>query len=372
MTPRASVVIPVYNLARFVGEAIESVLAQTLPPEQVEIIVVDDGSTDGSSEIVQKFVPRVRHLRQENRGLCAARNAGIAVARAPFLSFLDADDRFLPEKLAAQLAVFDARPDVGLVYTGFRYVDDAGAPLPQIGWTRLEGDLFATLVLGNLIHPHVALVRREAVERAGGFDERLSPAGDWDLWLRISRPGLRWACVDRVLAEYRVRHDAMHQDVARMHADCLRVLDKVFADTTLPPAIGALRPLAYRRAHLVAACDHYRVGNRAEGAHWLREAARLDPGFLGDPETLRLLCRWLLPLGHQRGAVMVAELPQLATTLRGMLADLFRTPDLDRRIRRLRWRTRLASARALLPLARKRVKRAVQTRWRTGRSAAPV
>jgi hypothetical protein len=363
MTPRASVIIPVYNLRRFVGEAIESVLAQTLPPEHIEIIVVDDGSTDGSGEVAQRYAPRVRYLRQDNRGLCAARNAGMAVARAPFLAFLDADDRFLPEKLAAQLEVFDARPEIGLVYTGFRYVDDGGAPLPQIGWTRLEGDVFATLVLGNLIHPHVALVRREAIERAGGFDEQLSPAGDWDMWLRISRPGLRWACVDRALAEYRVRHDAMHQDVGRMHADCLRVLDKVFADPTLAAAVTALRPLAYRRAHLVAACDHYRVGKRTEGARCLREAARLDPRFLADPQALQLLCRWLLPLGHQRGSVMVTELPRLAATLRGMLADLFRAPGLERDVARLRWRATLATARALLPLVRKRMKLVVRT-WR--------
>jgi hypothetical protein len=184
------------------------------------------------------------------------------------------------------------------------------------------------------------------------------------MWLRISRPGLRWACVDRALAEYRVRHDGMHQDVGRMHEDCLRVLAKVFADPTLSPAIAALRPRAYRRAHLVAACDHYRVGKRAEGARWLREAARLDPEFLVDPEALQLLCRWLLPLGHQRGTVMVAELPRLATLLRDMLADLFRTPGLEPEVARLRWRAAFATARVLLPLARKRMKRAVRPRRR--------
>src|SRR5207249_5665470 len=109
--PRVSVIVPLYNLREFVGDAIESVLAQTLPAHQLELIVVDDGSTDGGAEVVRHFVPPVRYLRQENRGLSAARNTGIRAARAPFLAFLDADDRLLPDKLAAQLEVFSPRPE---------------------------------------------------------------------------------------------------------------------------------------------------------------------------------------------------------------------------------------------------------------------
>jgi glycosyltransferase involved in cell wall biosynthesis len=372
VTPRASIIVPLYNLRRFVGEAIESALAQTLPADDIEVIVVDDGSTDGGGEFVKAYAPRVRYVRQANRGLCAARNAGIRVARAPYLGFLDADDRFLPEKLAAQLAVFDQRPEVGLVYTGFRYVDEHGEPLPQIGWTRLEGDVFPALVLGNLIHPHVALVRRDVVERAGGFDETLGPAGDWDFWLRISRPGLVWACVDRPLAEYRVRADAMHQDVTRMHRDCVRVLEKVFSDPTLPAAVADLRPRAYQRTHLVAACDHYRVGDRAAGTHWLHEAARLDASFLTDPASLRDLFRALLPLGYQRGVVVIDELPRLVRTLRLALADLFAAPDLEPQITRLRWRSRLALVHAVAPLARKRLKAVLRAGWRPRRNPEPA
>jgi glycosyltransferase involved in cell wall biosynthesis len=185
--PRVTIVIPLFNVERYVGEAIDSVLAQTLPADQLEVVVVNDGSTDGSADIAERYVPRVRHIRQENRGLAAARNVGLRVARGEFVGFLDADDRLLPEKLAAQLAVFDARPDVGVVYTGLRYIDEAGRPLPQAGWARLPPHPVADFVLSNRVAPHLPLVRRADVERVGAFDESMSPAADWDLWLRLAR-----------------------------------------------------------------------------------------------------------------------------------------------------------------------------------------
>jgi glycosyltransferase involved in cell wall biosynthesis len=360
--PRVSVVIPLYNLRRFVAEAIESALAQTLPADVVEIVVIDDGSTDGSGEIARRYVPRIRYVRQENRGLSAARNAGIRESTAPLLAFLDADDRLLPEKLASQLDVFERHPDVGLVYCGVRHVDETGRLLPQQGWAKDEGDVFPRLVLGNLIHPLVAVVRREPVERAGGFDETLTSAEDWDLWLRISRAGLRWRCVDRALADYRIRADAMHQNAGRMVANCLRVLDKCFADPTLPDDIQGLKPLAYQRAYLVAACDHYRGGDRAGGARWFHAAAAVRPAFLTEPQSLGLFCRWMLPLGSQTRAVVASDLPRLAGELRAALGELFATPDLEPELARLRWRARVAYLLAMVPLVRKRARAALRRR----------
>ncbi len=339
---RVSVVIPLYNLGRFVGEAIESVLAQTLPAGDIETIVVDDGSTDGGGAVVRRYAPRVRYLRQENRGLPAARNAGLRVAEAPFITFLDADDRFLPEMLAAQLAVFAARPDVGLVYTGFRFIDPDGHQLGSNGWSRDEGDVFARLVLGNLIHPHLALVRRVAAERVGGFDERLGGAADWDFWLRLARAGVRWACVDRPLAEYRVRPDAMHQNVARMLADSLGVLVKVFDDPELPGAMRALRPLAYQRLYLAAACAHYRAGEWPAGMSCLRRAAEARPAFLGEARSLRLFCRWLLPPERQRESAIGADWRRLVGIVRRAVGELFAAPDLAEDVRRERHPARLA------------------------------
>jgi hypothetical protein len=274
--------------------------------------------------------------------------------------FLDADDRILPEKLAEQLAVFRVRPEVGLVYTGVRYIDVDGAPLPQRGWARLEGEALPHLVVSNRFPPHSPLVSREVLEQVGGFDEGMVAFGrgaeDWDLWLRIARRGVPFACVDRPLAEYRVRPDAMHQDPAPMTASSLRVLDKAFGDPALPAEIAALRPLAYQRAYLVAAGDYYRVGDRAAGSRWFRAAVRERPELVTEFESLAEFCRSLLPLGYQRGTIMAAEWRRLARTLRTALTDLFADSALDEEVSRLRWPAERAFWRAVLPLAARRAK----------------
>ncbi len=355
MSPRVSVIVPLYNLRDFVAETLDSVLAQTLPPEAIEIIVVDDGSTDASADVVRRYGSRVRYVRQENRGLSAARNTGIRLAGAPLLSFLDGDDRVLPEKIATQLDAFAAHPAAGLVYTWWHYIDAAGRRLPQRGRATHTGDLLADLVLGNLIHPHTALVRRDLVEAAGGFDEALTSVEDWDLWLRLSRAGAQWHCIPRPLAEYRIRHDGMHRNPGRMLENRLRVLAKVFADPDLPAAIVARRALAYQSAYLAGACDFFRIGDRVAGGRCFHEAVAARPAFITEPASLRRFCRLVLPQGHQREAAVVANRRPLARILHAALADLFAHPDLDPGVRRLRRRAAFAYWRTVVRLARKRV-----------------
>jgi cellulose synthase/poly-beta-1,6-N-acetylglucosamine synthase-like glycosyltransferase len=352
-TPAVSVVIPLYNLRAFVGETIESVLAQTLAPDAMEIVVIDDGSTDGGGEVVARYAPRVRCVRQENRGLSAARNAGVRATRAPFLTFLDADDRLLPEKLATQLDVFRDRPELGAVYGGWYYIDGAGARLPQRGRSAHAGDLLPALLLGNLMHPHTVLVRRDLVEAAGGFDETLTSLEDWDLWLRLARAGARWHYVDRPLAEYRLRPDAMHQDPGRMLENRLRVLARVFDDPDLPAALAARRPLAYQNAHLEAACAFLRAGDRLAAARCFHAAVVARPALVTEAPSLRRIGRLVLPEGYQQEAALARQWRPVARVLREVLADLFATPGLAPSIGGLRRRAALAYWRTVLRLARK-------------------
>ncbi|WP_143438568.1 glycosyltransferase family A protein, partial [Hydrocoleum sp. CS-953] len=123
-TPRVSVIIPVYNCDRYISQAIESILAQTY--QSYEIIVIDDGSTDNTRLALQPYIEKIRYVYQENQGVSAARNHGIDLARGELIAFLDADDFFLPDKLTAQVGVFDAQPNLGIVHSGWRRVNQQG------------------------------------------------------------------------------------------------------------------------------------------------------------------------------------------------------------------------------------------------------
>ncbi len=189
MSILVSAVIPVYNYGRFVARAIDSVLAQTHAP--VECVVVDDGSTDDTPQVLSGYGERIRALRQENRGLSAARNAGIRAARGAYVALLDADDTWKPEKLARQLAAVKADPAIGAVGCGYEWIHADGPPRRFEGkaWPterreRLRALAMRETWLGG--SGSGALVRRKVFDEVGFFDERLRCAEDWDMWLRIA------------------------------------------------------------------------------------------------------------------------------------------------------------------------------------------
>ncbi|MGH9797081.1 MAG: glycosyltransferase family 2 protein [Candidatus Polarisedimenticolia bacterium] len=198
--PRVSVVIPTYNRAALLCEAVDSALAQTY--RDFEILVVDDGSTDATPAVVPgRFGgdPRVRYVRQENGGAAAAQNAGVRLARGEFIGLLGDDDLWRPEKLAWQVAALDRRPGAGLCFSdmviaggtddGRRFFEIAGFD----GTISVEA-----LVRRNFIPAAATLIRRSCLLTAGAFDETLRLAEDWDLWIRLlaAHPAV---CVDRVV-----------------------------------------------------------------------------------------------------------------------------------------------------------------------------
>jgi glycosyltransferase involved in cell wall biosynthesis/SAM-dependent methyltransferase len=201
--PGVSVIIPCYNLGRYLYEALASALQQTLQP--LEVIVVDDGSTDDYTRLVLDTIdhPQVRVIRQENRGLPAARNAGIRMARSPFICCLDADDRLLPTYFERVLPLLESDPQVGFVTSHYREFDGrSGVVAPS---TCALPDM---LVVNRAIV--TSLFRREAWERAGGYCEELSGMHDWDLWIGILEAGYRAEIVPEILFEYRVRPGSMY------------------------------------------------------------------------------------------------------------------------------------------------------------------
>jgi glycosyltransferase involved in cell wall biosynthesis len=232
-----SIIIAAFNCEATVEATIQSCLAQTLP--SVEVVVVDDGSTDGTAAKLQSFGNRISVVSQANRGLAAARNVGLATARGRFIAWMDADDLCAPERLAAQSHVLEANPDAVLVssdfsafavdadysrsYIGTYYgaVGRSGVdeiyPQPAQGVPSGEkgslvsvrlGSAYPRILFGNFVHPPTVMVRREAIEYAGIFDEELRYASDYELIIRLSKLG-KFAYIDTPLLRYRISDGQM-------------------------------------------------------------------------------------------------------------------------------------------------------------------
>ncbi len=272
--PRVSVIIPAYNQARYLKQALDSALTQ----ERVspDLIVIDDGSQDETPEVLKEYEGRIRALRQNNRGAAQARNSGLEMAEGKFIAFLDADDRWLPGHLRKALELLSQEPDVGLVYSDARVIDEAGRFEKLRNSPRTAS--LASLVLGNFITTSSVVLRRECLERCGTFDPAFRYASeDWDLWMRIAaRYQLRHT--GAILVEYRRHSESAIQKLGfKIRDNSLLALEKAFSRNSegsvgpdLPPD---LRP-------------------RAEAAVYLESAVRclaaLEPG-LARKETLKAL-----------------------------------------------------------------------------------
>ena len=188
--PKVSIILPTYNRAKYLDRAISSVLNQSY--SDFELIIVDDASTDNTKEVVDMFDDdRIRYIRNEkNLGGAGARNRGIKEAKGDFIAFQDSDDQWHPEKLKIQMEAFSkATPDVAVVYTAFiRKVGDKEFIIPPASVKKREGNIYRELLLHvNFVGTPTAVVRKKALEKVGGFDERFPRLQDWDLFLRLAK-----------------------------------------------------------------------------------------------------------------------------------------------------------------------------------------
>ena len=213
-TPRVSVIIPTHNRAAMLRQALESVRLQEM--EGVEIIVVDDGSTDGTPQVVQELQPGIVYLKQSQQGVAAARNLGIRHSRAPYIAFLDSDDLWLPGKLKKQIEFLQSRPGIGLLYARMwsYHVD---SPDQRRLDPRVVARTFHELLNGpNSVTTSTVMVRRECFDTVGVFDPRLKAAEDHELWLRIVRR-FPIAFMDEVVAEYRRHGNSINSDPSQLY-----------------------------------------------------------------------------------------------------------------------------------------------------------
>lgn len=198
--PKVSVIIPTYNREKLIGRAIESVLAQTHPA--YEIIVVDDGSTDGTKSALAPFNGKIKYVHQANAGIAGARNRGIQESGGEYIAFLDSDDYWAPEKLAEQVRVLDACPKVGIVFAPMPIVNEKGETLGRKPAGATGKNLRELLEFWGDLPTSTVMTRRECFKKAGVFDPALPPMEDFDMWLRIARYYDLYEIEGKVLAYY--------------------------------------------------------------------------------------------------------------------------------------------------------------------------
>jgi glycosyltransferase involved in cell wall biosynthesis len=274
--PRVSVVIPSYNSAEYVPTALDSVLAQTF--DDLEVLVVDDGSTDDTRERLAGYRsdPRFRYVHQANAGVACARNLGIAQSQGHYVAFLDADDTWYPNKLEQQINTIGGRPEHRACFTAFRRVDQNLAPISEIRSERGNVTLDDLLLRGNAIGSIcTVVVERSLFEEAGGFDPELSQCADWDMWVRLAAL-TTFLYLDEPLVTYRQHNTNMSHNPALLERDSLRVLQKAFAMEQLPLHLRAMRRRALARNDVVLAGCYLHAGRYRDVLRCLKRAALLD------------------------------------------------------------------------------------------------
>lgn len=274
--PTVSVIIPAYNAEKYIAEAIESVLAQTYP--EVECIVVDDGSTDRTGEIVRSYGSRVQYISQDNAERSTARNNGILHAKGDYISFLDADDYQAPEKIRDQVDLLEVHPEYDAVYSKVMYFRDNGSrSFYSIRRISPIGDIVKELILSNFITIHSPLFRKSAVNRIGGFDPAISRYEDWDFLLRLAFTGSRFAFIDKFHAFCRTHPENTVKDKVRMFDAKQKVAVKIvgqFSSELRAHGIDGRSVIAFHQA------DYGRIlvlnGQVIEGRKLIRKACLYD------------------------------------------------------------------------------------------------
>jgi GT2 family glycosyltransferase len=312
-----SVVIPTYNRANLLARAIESALRQTYP--RVEVLVIDDGSSDSTASLVKQYDTRVRYFYQSNSGVATARNAGITQARGEFIAFLDSDDIWHDWKVEAQVAAMRAYPDVGLVWTDMTAIDEASRVLherfirkmygaykrfdadvqmkkvgaladllpsapPMLRESPIRvGDLSSEILLGNLLHTPTVLYRRRWADQAGGLSRAWASAGeDYEYYTRLCALG-PVMLIDAPTILYRIGADdqiTAPDKLLPLARNNLRTVRARFGDSTRKNTLSS-RAMRRRIAWSLewVGTTAFEVGNRAEAARHLAASLRVRPGL---------------------------------------------------------------------------------------------
>lgn len=257
-TPLVSIIIPTYNHASLIERALGSALSQSF--RDFEIIVIDDGSTDNTKEIVQRFGPKVRYFYQENGGVSSARNHGLRVARGEYINFLDSDDWILPTKLTIQVEYLQSHPEIDLVFCNWQVIDAAGRVIYHSKPFIPQQFLKLILLEGFLgsIYPLVPLFKRTCLEKTGFFDERLHVSEEQEFWARMALAGYQFGTVEQILCI--VFHPVNHNInlyKKYLKTDMPIILEKTFSNPNIPHDVLKLKNEFYISCYLKFAAIFY-------------------------------------------------------------------------------------------------------------------
>lgn len=273
-----SVLIPTYNRARYLAEAVNSALNQTY--RDSEVIIVDDGSEDETAGIVSTFSDaRVRYIYQSNRGVSAALNTAWHAARGAYCAMLGSDDVWLPILLQELVPSLDSDPSLGFVYGRARGMDPHGNPLSQILGVspKFPDNGLKSLLYGDTVCGIACVFRRECIQRVGGFNESLVANEDWDLWIRIAEQ-YRFVYCNKILAQYRIHPNSLTGGkspyLGRLVHDRVALIENYYARPNLSSDALQVESLARRNVYLDAGVRYLAVGKPRAAASYFSRAIR--------------------------------------------------------------------------------------------------
>ncbi|MBR8827295.1 MAG: glycosyltransferase [Gomphosphaeria aponina SAG 52.96 = DSM 107014] len=320
--PRVSVVIPTYNCDRYIAQAVESVLNQK-NFDDYEIIVIDDGSQDNTEAVLKPYEGKnFRYVLQNNQGVALARNHGIELAEGELIAFLDADDYFLRAKLAAQVAIFEEQPNLGIVHSGWRRVDPDGKLLMNVRpWKNVPELTLESWLRWKPILPSAMMFRRHWLKLVGGFDPRYPPAEDTELVLRLALAGCEAAWLQRVTVCYRQHgQSAMSKGLpqARSLAAAMR---NFFAQPNLPEGVQLIERQVLYGTFVWIAWYLYSTGHPTEMVKYLRES--LSYRSASPLETIinwgDSFAEYCTSLGEELDADALGKLPEWQDLVKSLL-----------------------------------------------------
>ncbi|MEW6608546.1 MAG: glycosyltransferase [bacterium] len=273
-----SIIIPTYNAENFLPQAINSVVEQTY--QDIEIIVVDDGSTDNTKRIIEPFMDKIYYIYKDNGGPASARNVGIKSSKGEYIAFLDADDIWLPQKLELQINLFQQCQEIDWIHTNLVLIDESGNVIGIRKLTEiLSGSIFKILFMENWVLTSSVMMKRECLKIIGNFDETLSVNQDYDLWLRLSHY-YKCGYLEQPLVKYRIHHAQNTKKIERLFFYEKAVIEKTIQNF---PEIAGKSKLRYGKLYFKWGCRYFEISELQEARKKFKTALsyqHLNPKYI--------------------------------------------------------------------------------------------